>query len=294
MKLYGRTVRLVVAPAGSKDGLDVSDLDIRFSVKKTLKPTPNTAEIHVYNLNVGHRYTLETAGSLNVELHAGYTEGASLLYLGEMRAAVTSQVGPDIITTIDSGDKHGNFAGKAIHVPVGAGTTGADALRLLADAFGLGKGNLEAALARSATIDSARNKDLKKLGLPAARPSMTLFPVGGVLSGNVAAQLTSICRTVGLEFWVEDGTLAVLPIGAALEDTATVLGPDTGLVGSISISNKGYVKARALLIPDLQVGRKVVFDTADNLKGGFRIEKAHYHGGTRDSEWYVDIEAKSY
>lgn len=276
MKLYGRTTRLVIAETGQAEGLDLSGLDLSFDIKKTLKPDPNVAEISVYNMNPAHRLLFETAKTLTVEFHAGYQEGMSLLYLGEMRAAVTKQVGDEVITEIQSGDKHGLFAGKVIRVPVGPGGSVEDALKLLADAFGIGLGNLKSVMGK------------------AKKGSATLFPVGGVLTGNVADTMQAICAGAGLEFSVQDGVLQILNVGAALEDEAILLGSDSGLIGSIEISNKGYLKCTSLLIPDIKPGRKIVFDTVDNLQGGYRIEKVRYTGHTKEHDWYAHIEAKQY
>jgi hypothetical protein len=276
MRLFDRRWRLVIG-VGS-EGLDVSDLDITFDVKKTLKPIPNVATIHVMNLTASHRKALETATTLGVELHAGYKDGMSLLYLGEMAAAVTHREGPDFVTVISSGDKHGVFAGRTLRVPVGEQTNAAAAIRQLVKSLtdaGVGEGNITA------------------LNDPSVGSKM-LYPAGGVLSGNTSALLSSLCKSAGLEWSIQDGKLQILKLKQALASEAFELGPDTGLVGKVEKSNKGYVKATTLLIPGLQCGSIVKFDTETALVGGYRIEKIRYHGATRTQPWYASIEARQY
>lgn len=256
-----------------REGLDLSGLDVSFSVKKQLAAKPNVAMIKVWNMTAEHRALLEQ-DLLTVELHAGYKDpGTSLIYLGEMRAAVTQRVGPDFVTTITSGDKKGNFAGRYIRVPLGAGTTAKEAIILLADAFGLGRGN-------TGSLPDGANR--------------TLFPKGGCLSGRVSEQMTSICRAVGLTWSVQDGVLQVLDKNSALEREAVVIGPETGMVGTVQVSNKGLVKFTTLMNAEVQVGRKVVFETATTLAGGYRIERAQWEGNTRGKSWFVKCEAKRY
>ena len=276
MKLFNRRVRLVIGANG--EGLSVSGLDITFDVKKSLKPEPNVATIEVRNLTEDHRKSFETSETLGVELHAGYEGGMSLIYLGEMRAAVTSREGPDLVTTIHSGDKHAMFAGKHIRVPLGEQTNAKVALEQLVKAMkaaGVGEG---------AALYEVLAGELEQ---------KVLFPSGGVLSGNASTLLSSLCRSVGIEWSVQNGKLQFLKLGETDEE-AFELGPDTGLIGKVEISNKGYVKATSLLIPGVKCGTKVTFSTETALVGGYRIEKIRYHGATFSKEWYCSIEAKAY
>lgn len=288
MKLFGRRSRLIIGTLAVLDldgagndpnvGLDVSDLDMAFSVKKTLKANPNQAEIEVRNLTENHRTMLEGSDALEVELHAGYGDQLSLLYRGQMRAAVTYRDGPDFVTKISSGDKSGVFAGRRLHVPLGEASSAAAALKQLVDDLGkteVGDGNVSDALTQAGVLT-------------------TVFPLGGTLSGNASVLLTSLCRSVGLEWSIQDGVLQFLVASKALDEEAIELGSNSGLIGKVEVSNKGYVKATSLLIPGLRCGGKVTFATETELVGGYRIEKIHYHGDTAGKSWYASIEAKQY
>lgn len=295
--LFGRAYSVVVAPTGSAGalgaiestlGFDVSNLRCTFKVKKTLKPTPNTCEIKVWNLAGASRRVLEDANKLAVRLEAGYEKtGTSQLYFGETRAA-TTEWDPDgsCISTMTSGDSEKEIAEARIHVSIGPGVPPNVAMMSVARALGVSEGNLTKAAALMATK-----------GLPT-----TMYGPGTVISGNAARELTDICRSAGLEWSIQDGKLQILNLGAALSDQAVELSSDTGLVGSPQIdfnaSSKKkqggiFVKAKCLIIPELACGRKVSFDSRE-VKGGFRIEQIEYTGDTHGDDWYAEIVARSY
>lgn len=294
--LANRAYSLTVAPTGgagglgaieSSLGLDVSALRCVFKVKKSLKAEPNTAEIKVYNLSESSRRILEAASKLSVRLEAGYeSTGTSQLYLGEARSAWTSWL-PDqsCETTITTGDSEKEIQESRIHVSVGAGVPPDVALTAIARALNVGEGNVAQALAT-----------LKAKGVAA------MFGPGTAISGSAARELTDFCRSAGLEWSVQDGKLQILDKGRALNALAVELGPDSGLIGSPTIdfaasskTNKGgvYVKARALLIPELTPGRKVSFKSKA-VSGGYRIEEVEYVGDSHGGDWYANIVARSY
>lgn len=83
----------------------------------------------------------------------------------------------------------------------------------------------------------------------------------------------------------------ILPVGGALQRTALLLSPETGLLDSPEIGDHGHVKAKALLIPDLVPGRLVVLES-ELARGTYRIEKAEYTGDTAGEDWDVELDLK--
>ncbi len=300
-ELFGRAYSLVVGPKGSKGalgaieatlGFDVSNLDISFRVKKTLKPDPNTATVEIYNLAQPSRRVLEGADRLVLQLSAGYKDaGTCLLYMGEVRSAWTEWDGATCKTTISTGDSEKEIKEARIHVPIGPGVPADTVLPIIAAGLGVGSGNLIQAIVL-----------LKKSGV------INLFSSGTVISGNVARELTDLCRSAKLEWSVQDGKLQILKYGQPLNidsEPAVVLSSDSGLVGSPSIdfnstskSKKGgiYVKAKTLIMPGLNPGQKIVIE-AKSVQGAYRIEEVEYEGytgGGEGSPWYASLVARSY
>jgi len=275
-KLFGRKVSLTIGT------LEINEEHrISFTVKKTLKPEPNTAAISVWNLNPSQRKELETPlakGQLNVRLEAGYEDGGlSQLYLGGVRTAQSQSDGADIVTKVETGDGEKEIAKARINVSFGPKTPPGEVLRAIARTLGLGLGNTEKAEAR------LRARGLASLGLH-----------GHVVSGSSARELTDFCRSAGLEWSVQDGKIQILDVGKPLEDTEAILvSPSTGLIGSPSVDVEGVLEATLLLTPGLRPGVKVALDSRE-FKGGYRVTQCEYVGDTHDQPWYVKIHAKKY
>jgi hypothetical protein len=212
-----------------------------------------------------------------VRLEAGYPEAVAQLFLGEIRSAVNAYEGPDIVTTIETGDSEKEMQAARINLTVGAKAPVATALTAICRALNVGIGNAPIKAAELAT------------------KGQTFFGIGTVIYGNAAQELTDFCRSADLEWSVQDGVLQILDRGKALERKAVLLSSDTGLIGSPTIDAKGVVTFKALIQPDLRPGHKVVFKTRDfKISQGYRIEECEYEGETMGTSWYVTSKAKKY
>lgn len=267
-KLFDRSVIVTV------DTIQITELQVKFTVKKSLKPEPNTLELRITNLNPKHRQALDQLKNVSVQLEAGYRNATSVLFLGDLRVTESSlRDGPDIVTTIGAGD--GARACKTARAAVSIKGTAApgDALRAVATAIGVGAGNLEAAVGRLAVVG--------------------VFPRGCVMTGNAAREMTHLCRSLSLEWSIQQGALQILPLGKALDGEAVVVSATSGMVGSPSIDAKGKLKVKMLMAPDIFPGRKIVLQGA-SLQGQFRVETTTHVGDLDGNDWYVDIEGQAY
>ena len=285
-KLFGRKYRIQI-----RDIRIEGSLRCVFKVAKHLKPDPNTVELKIYNLTEDHRKSLEniperpadksladlvsdlTANNM-VRIEAGYEDGMSQIYLGEVRAAHSIQDGSDSITEVTSGDGEKDLQTRRVSIPVGPKASVDTVMGLIVKALGCGEGNLS-----------------KVLGSIKLSGGAELFPKGGVIYGFAADELDALCKAAQLDWSIQDGKLLILDRGKALAGTALSLSSDTGLIGSPTVDSKGIVTAKTLLIPDLFPGRSVVFD-AKSLKGGYRVEECSYSGDTHGSEWYIEIKCQ--
>lgn len=268
--LFRREIRVVVST------IEITKLDMSFSVTKTLKPEPNTAELKILNLNEKNRSALEQLRVAPVLIEAGYKNATTVLFVGDLRTAFSVQEGPNIITALSSGDGEKKIQTSRVNVSIGKNTTVDAVIRAVAEALGVGAGNLN---------DAVKDLKLSKVG--------TMFSAGTVIYGNAAREMTSLCRSVGLSWSVQDGKLQIIPLRQVLAGAAILLSPSTGLIGSPSVDNKGILSARMLMIPDVSPGRKLVLD-AKRLKGQYRIETTKHSGDTAGGDWYIDVEAKAY
>jgi hypothetical protein len=284
--LFGRDYSVVVAPAGSVFGLDVSELRISFKAKKTIKPEPNTCQVKIYNLAESSRSILEGSQKLILRLEAGYTDvGTTGIFTGEVRRAFTQAEGTDIVTTLTSGDNSKEIQEARLHMSIGPGVPAASIIAALVDKIGCGQGNLATVIA----------------GVTAKGATSMFGAFGSAVSGNAARVLTDVLRSAGYEWSIQDGAFQGLPINTPLLQTAVQLSPDTGLIGSpavdFSASSKtklggATIKAKCLIIPGLAPGRLVVIKSKF-VTGGFRIEEVEYEGDTHDIPWYATLTCRS-
>lgn len=270
MSLFKRAISLTVGT------FEVSNLDIAFSVTKTLKPEPNTAEIRITNLSPDHRKTIQTPKRLPVRLEAGYIGNLASLYLGEMRSSESVIAGPDVITTLTSADSEDPLRKARLNVPIGAGHGADKVMFLLVDALGVNAGNAQ-----------------QMVNTLKSRGSAAVYGKRGVISGHVKDELNDLCRSAGIEWSIQDGKMQFLDLNQPTDALAVKLSSETGLIGSPTVDNKGLAECTCLLIPQLTPGRKVSFETP-SLQGGYRIIRVEYSGDTFGNEWTAKIQAKKY
>lgn len=270
VELFRRECTIVV------DTVKVTDLRMSFRVERSLQPTPNKAEVKIWNLNPDNRARLAAKKDAAVQIDAGYEGGASTLFLGNLRTALTTRDGADIITTLSSGDGEKAHQTARVALSVKKDTDTGLVLRELVKALGVDEGNL------SAAVSTVQGAGLGKL-----------FSAGTVIHGNAAREMTRITRSVGLTWSVQGGKLQFLGLKQALAGEAILISAETGMVGAPSVDNKGVMKARMLLAPDVFPGRLAVLK-GEFLQGQYRIEKTVHAGDTHGSDWFVDVEGRAY
>jgi hypothetical protein len=96
-----------------------------------------------------------------------------------------------------------------------------------------------------------------------------------------------------LQWSVQDGKLQFLALRTALAKEAILLSSDTGLLDSPTVDQKGILKARMLLAPDVFPGRLVVLKSKA-FNGQWIIQKTSHVGNTHEGDWHIDIEAKRF
>lgn len=297
MRLFGRVATLIADTIKIESRPATAEvprpLRIRFDVTKTSDGKPNKAKIDIWNLNPNHRAQLENAPYVPVQLDAGYVDGTSTIFLGNLRSARTVKSdGKDWITSLECGDGELAVQTARVNVTIAKGTDTDQVLRTLAKALGVGEGNLAQA---AQTIRSAFSG------------TGNIFTAGTVLSGHAATEMDRICRSLNLEWSIQGGKLQILERTKALEGTAILLGValerfghngSGGMIGSptIAIDSKDKrqtLTAKMALQPDVAPGRLMVVN-ALNVSGQFRIEDTHHNGDIGTDDWYVEVKAKRY
>lgn len=277
------------------DNLDVSKLDGKFHIEKSLKATPNKLTLELYNLSPDHAAQIEKRATANkstgvrVEVSAGYVNSVPLIFNGDAHKIYTDiQNGTrvSLVTALDGGR---SYREAQIDASIGPGATAQSLIVQCAQAMGIGVGN---------TNEASVGAVVSSLG--------TSFPTGTVLSGKAADELTRLTNAVGLTWSIQNGALQLQKPGKPLQGSSLRLASSTGLVGSpttdmdasVSASKPKkdkptHVLARTLLIPGLAPGRIVVLDSA-SFKGNYQIVQCDYLGDTMGNDWYCNLKLAPY
>lgn len=265
--LFRRTYLLDV------DTIEITGLEVSFSVTRTLRREPNRASIRVWNLARSTRDQLHALDRVRVRLAAGLADRRTLIFDGELDSITSTKTGAEWVTEITGGDGL-RARGARISRSYRAGAPIRALLEDCASALGVGVGNAAEVFA------SAR-----------ALAGPTSIPTGAALDGSAADELTRLCDACGLEWSVQSGELQLLARARASTSSAVVLEPSSGLIGSPRVDSRGVLHADALMVPDLEPGRRVQVRST-HVDGVWRITRCDYSGDLSGTSWGVSIEGE--
>jgi len=265
--LWGRQAVLTFGVKGEQ-GVRATGLRISFDVTKETEK--NNAKITVYNLNEANRGILKNSSKLAVRLDVGYIQDrVDMLWTGDITRAASWKENGDWITEIISGDgdqaKTEGFIDKSYAAGTDLKSVIKDVVQSLKNAGGLAIGDMS-----KIVTDIAQN--------------------GFAASGAAKNVMDALMARQGKDWSIQDGEIVILDKNAATTEEAVVLTPNTGLIGSPIIREKG-VEVKALIqTTRLRPGRALKLESA-LFKGTYRIAKSHYIGDTHSQDWYVTCEA---
>ncbi len=258
--------------------------DCRFDIRKDLTGKPNRATVDVFNLNREHRDALSeqaAKGPVRVRVEAGYhdpltgDDNVARIFEGDIRILEHKRSGADVVTYFESGDGDFIISTARISKSWGPGTRVDTVIKELAQALGIGEGNVRASTAGSV---------LEGWG--------PVFTGGTAVNGKVVAELTRVCKSAGVTWSIQDGTLQFLATDKSLSAVAVKVTESTGMEGSpVIVAPKGKhprrLRVKMRMIPTVFPGRKIQLED----KSVWRVNKAHYHGDMRGNSWGIDVEA---
>lgn len=281
---YLRQVQLVVAD--SIEGLDLSALHIKFSIKQWDLQTPNTAQIRVYNVSDSTAQKVQKEFS-QIILNAGYEGGEiGTIFQGtlvQVRRGRESPVDTYLDLSGADGDPEANFT--IVNTALSAGSSFKDRVDALTAAMGVQQGYVP------------------DLG------SETL-PRGKVMFGMARDHMRDLAFATDTRWSLQNGQLVMVPITGSLPGEAIELNSATGMIGFPEQTQEG-IQVRALLNPQLKVGGKVKINNADIQQaqlqlgvqgsaqnaflpsiaddGLYRVVVLENSGDTRGNEYYSDL-----
>jgi hypothetical protein len=280
---YLRKCRLIVADDAG-NGLDLSNLRIKFTIKKTDAQTPNTAEIQVWNL------ADDTANQIKKEftqitLEAGYEENIALIFKGNVkRISKGKENGTDSFIMIYAGDGDQAYNYSVVNTTLAAGATQNDQVK--------------------AAVASMESRGVSTGAIPDLGAGK--LARGKAMYGMSRDYLRQSSDTSGSTWSIQDGKVQYVGLTDVLPNQAVVLNSSSGLIGSAEQTTEG-VKAKCLLNPMLKIASKVQIDEGsineekkkdDNKAkelstiagdGFYRLLAVEHTGDTHANEWFSNI-----
>ena len=286
---YLRQISLKVGDAD--DALDLSDMRIRFAVRRGDLKTPNSADIRVYNLseNTVQRVQKEFT---RVVLQAGYAGNYGVIFDGtikQVRRGRESQTDTYLDITAADGDSAYNFA--VMNVTLAAGSTPNDHLEQV----------LSSMKSRGITMGEAPEL------------SVTRLPRGKVFYGMTRDFLDVLGKTQDVSWSIQDGKLTLIPNTSYLPGEAVVVTSATGMIG-LPVQTQNGITVQTLLNPGIRIGKRIKIDNSSIQRyryglsvenqpsngmvhatayvaddGFYRSIVVDHYGDTRGNEWYTSI-----
>ncbi len=232
-----RKIGLIVG--NGNNVLDLSQLEIEFTVKAGDFTAPNTAIIRIFNPQPSTIKSINTEFT-QVSLQAGYQNGNyAVIFSGNIAQTKTGKLENvtrflDIIA----------YDGDLFH------------------SYGFVNTVIAPNQPKSAQF-AAIQKTVENLGYKVDRsaasalaPTGGILPRGKVLFGLGVAHLNNLANTSAATWWIEQGVLKATPLTGYLPGQAIVINSNTGQIGVPEATEQG-VRVKTLLNPLIKVGNTV-------------------------------------
>lgn len=289
MPLFDRRAAVEVETL-SGEALRVDGLRIAFDVLKTRTSATNTCEVNIWNLSPDSRAKIREKDAF-FRVLAGYGEdGLEQIFVGRAQFALSQRDTPDFVTRIEVQDGVRELREFRVSVSFRPGAT-----------------------VQQVLLELVR---LLRLPLRQAFSASGSYPRGYTYVGPVKEALDQVCRRAGLEWSVQDGQILITAerIGRG-QDTALVISPETGLIGSPERIN--YIKGEldgddsgaakrgenadetpdpewrvlSLLRPRV-LPADIVEIRSETIEGRFLVDSVRHSGDTRGQDWYTELELR--
>lgn len=283
---YLRDCKLIVSTA-ARNGLDLSELHIKFNVKRSDSMTPNSAEIRVYNL------AAETALQIRKEftkvlLQGGYEANFGVIFQGNIKQVLIGrESATDTYIDIIAGDGDNAYNFAVVNTTVAKGSTLADQINqamIPMQARDVGPGQV--------SVDQTQ-----------------VLPRGKVMYGNSREYLRNAALSTQSNWSIQDGKINFIKLKTYLPGEAVVLTSKTGMIGAPQQTNEG-INIKCLMNPFLRISGRVKVDNASielfkinltvpgspantppplNADGVYYILVVEHVGDNRGQDWYSNL-----
>lgn len=296
MSRFDRVYSLIIGEGG-KQGVEITNLRMTFSVYKDDTKNPNRSTIQIYNLSPATRAALEKP-DVRCVFKAGYAEenGPVEVYQGDVSFVFSKYDKSNVITEIELGEGAKAIRDAMITLGYTAGVTSTKVLR-----------DIAAKMKMSITI-------------PSDAPVRT-WQNGLSFHGTARSGLDKVTSATGLSWSIQGGGLQIIRAGGNTNRTVVDLASDSGLIGHVERVRKGSQeitedlsdekkrlaaekarsrqivtttheedgwKVRSLLLPSLLPGDRIKLSSR-SVEGVFTIKDLRHFGDTHGGDWMTEL-----
>lgn len=270
---FGRVVELTVQEIQDQ-GVDLSQLRIKFDLLKTSQVEPNEAEITVYNLTKATYDKISKVDNL-VILKAGYEDegGAKTVFIGNITNGQYIREGVETRMVLTCFDGHKDFRTIPVSLSYKKGTA----------------------------VTTILNDILSRIPIAVARQTIippSTYSSGYSFIGRAFDALTEVLNRVGLTYSIQNNEIYILQHSETVDPRATKVTPQSGLIEtpvSLTTTNgnntepidKKRFAARTLLNPSL-LPNSLVDITSKTANGFFKVQTIRQIGDS----WEGDFESR--
>lgn len=305
--LWMRKWKILVIDAQDKEALNVSDLHVKFKVKKS-REIYNFATIEIYNLTAETEQKILKEGD-RVVIEAGY-EG----YLNSTADGSIAEIKDDEGKTQEK--QYGKIFDGQIIYPSRRKENNTDyvlSLLCIDGANILGANFVSKTLNKGVNqrqiVDAVCEKSLVKIPTNNITQGLSgqKLPRGKVIFGEPIDLIADVARGNAASYWINDGKLNMSKLTDVAEDEAIVQSPETGLVGMPTQTQYG-ANFKLLLNPAIKIKSLVQLKNSEIIEAQvtpgqqqtsldpdwiYQVIELTHTGDTMGNDWYTDCVAIS-
>ena len=283
---YIRNCKLLVA-GNDTNGLDLSNLRIKFSVKRSDTMTPNVADIRVYNLEEKTALRIKKEFT-RVVLQAGYNSNFGVIFQGNIKQVIIGrESATDTFIDIVAGDGDHAYNFAIVNTTLRKGSKQEDQV--------------------NASIQAMSQKGVTAGHIGDMPPES--LPRGKAMYGNARNYLRDVAQSSKKSWSIQDEKVTFVPVKSYLPGERVLINSKTGMIGTPQQTNEG-VNVKCLLNPNIKIGGRIEINNRDvaalkinlsvpnspaNIPAPFTADGVYYvlvaehSGDTRGLEWYTSL-----
>lgn len=236
---YKRYFSLIVF-GSNLNGLDLSPLHCKFSVKRSSNMTPNCADIRIYNLDQNTALQIKKQYT-QVIIQGGYDANFGVIFKGNIKQVILGrESATDTFIDLNCGDGDLAYNYAVVNSTLAGGSSMQDQLKQIA--------------APMADLGTALGGNQ-----PPFQP--TILPRGKTLWGDSKEYLRTFAQQNGLTWSMQNQQVEFIHQQGYAPGESVVLTSKTGMIGTPQQTNIG-VNVVCLMNPLINPGRRIKIDNA--------------------------------